>query len=71
MVNREFFKERRGELALTCADVASALGYESRNGYWRIEAGLTKLTAEQLFILAGLFQTDMRSFFTETGEKHE
>lgn len=63
MVNHKFLKQRREELGLTCNDVAQALGYESRNGYWRIEAGLTKLTAEQLLVLANLYRADLSAFF--------
>jgi transcriptional regulator with XRE-family HTH domain len=36
--------------------MAELLSYKSANGYWRVEAGLTRLRADQLKIIADLFE---------------
>lgn len=42
--------------------VAEYLGYRSRNGYWSIEKGLTKLKAEQVCNLARLYNVSVDYF---------
>jgi len=46
--------------------VARYLGFGSKNGYWSIERGRTKLTAENLAKLAQLYNVPADYFLSET-----
>ena len=51
----ELLRQKRMEYRLKLVDVARTLGLETANAYWRIERGLTKLSAARMMKLCALF----------------
>jgi transcriptional regulator with XRE-family HTH domain len=64
-INLEVIKRLRIKNNLKLIDISTLLGYKSKNGYWKIENGETKLSAQQLKILSGFYNVDMQFFFTD------
>ncbi len=62
MIDTQYVKERRCQEGLRLKDMAEKLGYESPNGYWRLERGLTKLRVEHLVKLARVFDEPIDRF---------
>jgi len=62
MIDTQYVKERRCQEGLRLIDMAEKLGYESPNGYWRLERGLTKLRVEHLVKLARVFGEPIEKF---------
>lgn len=61
----EKLRQKRREHRLKQEEVAQYLGFESRNGYWAIENGKTKLRAEHLILLMQLYGVSSDFFLGE------
>lgn len=64
-------KEIRKKNGFTLAEVSEQLDYDSPNGYWKIEKGLSKITAEQLKFLSLLYKENTGIFFEIKNAKLE
>lgn len=59
-------RQKRRELRLRQEDVAEYLGFESKNGYWSVENGKTRLRAEHLQQLVRLYGVSADYFLNES-----
>lgn len=59
-------RQKRREFQLKQEDVAKYLGFESKNGYWSIENGKTKLRIDHLALLVKLYNVPGDFFLIET-----
>jgi len=66
MIRCDLLRQKRKECKFKQAYVARYLGFGSKNGYWSIERGRTKLTAENLAKLAQLYNVPADYFLSET-----
>lgn len=58
-------KRKRREHKLRQVDVALYLGFESKNAYWSLENGKTKLRAEHLLLLKNLYDVSADFFLNQ------
>lgn len=63
VVGTDKLKALRAEKGLTLSQVAEYLGYKSPVGYWYIEKGLRRATAEHVAALASLFGVQIEALF--------
>lgn len=70
-INLPKLKEIRKQHGFTLAEISEQLDYDSPNGYWKIEKGLSKITAEQLKFLSLLYKENIEIFFTIKNAKME
>lgn len=63
-LNLAMLRQKRRERDLRLIDVAKSLNLETANAYWRIERGLTGLSAERLMILCELLEVEPSQFFS-------
>jgi transcriptional regulator with XRE-family HTH domain len=61
-------RQKRREFRLRQEDVARQLGFISKNGYWSIENGRTKLRAEHLCLLMRLYNVPAEFFLRDDDE---
>lgn len=64
-VNIEKIKQMRKGAHLTLEEMAHHLGYESPNGYYYLERGRSKFTAETLAEVADLFGVPIEELLCE------
>ena len=57
-VNLELLKNKRHEQNLRLIDVAQHLGMNTANAYWRIEQGLSGISAVKMMRLCALFEIE-------------
>lgn len=62
-INLKSLKALRKKTGLTQEDVATALGYMTSQGYHYIENGRSNLRADQLAVLAQLYDVPIEYFF--------
>lgn len=58
-------KQLRKKLELSLEDMAKLLGYESVNGYYYLEIGRGKFSAETLARVADIFKVPINELFFE------
>lgn len=61
--NHELLKNLRNQIGYSHEVMSKALGYQSAHGYFYLESGRSRVTAEQLFMLSKLFKVPMEDFF--------
>jgi hypothetical protein len=49
---------------MSLEEMSRLLGYQSPNGYYYLEIGRTKITAEQLALIAQILHVDIEDLFT-------
>lgn len=64
-VNLEKIKRMRKNAHITLEEMAKHLGYESLNGYYYLECGRSKFTAETLAEVADIFGVPIEDLFCE------
>ena len=62
-LNLKFLRLKRKERKLRLIDVAKYLELRTANAYWRIEKGLTSLSAVRLMRLCSLFNVKPEELF--------
>ncbi|WP_019880173.1 helix-turn-helix domain-containing protein [Succinispira mobilis] len=62
---------KRREFQLRQEDVAKYLGFESKNAYWSIENGRTKLRTEHLVLLMALYNVSAEYFLLDEAPKEK
>ncbi|HEX7064761.1 MAG TPA: helix-turn-helix transcriptional regulator [Bacillales bacterium] len=70
-VDVEKIKYLRKREHLTLEKMAKRLGYDSPNGYYYLERGRSKFTAETLAAVAEIFDVPIRELFIEPHEKRD
>lgn len=55
----------RNKAGFSLSDISNFLGYKTPSGYWLIEHGERKITAQSLYILAQLYSKPMDYFMVE------
>ena len=66
MILFDLLRQKRREFGLRQVDVAVYLGFETKNGYWSVENGKTKLSAEHLARLCELYGVTVNFFIKST-----
>ena len=56
----------RNKNGYALSDISYILGYKTPSGYWLIERGERKITAQTLYILSQLYGKSMEYFIKET-----
>lgn len=64
-VDLEKIKSLRKSIGLSLEEMASILGYESLNGYYYLEVGRGKFSAEALAKVADTFHVPLEQLFFE------
>ncbi|MBT2680018.1 helix-turn-helix transcriptional regulator [Bacillus sp. ISL-35] len=64
-VNLEKIKRLRKAKGLSFNQMAEKLGYESQNGYYYLETGRNKFSAEALAMVATIFNVPIEDLFFE------
>ena len=65
MIDLAFLRQRRREKDLRLIDMAKYLGLKTANAYWRIERGMTDLSAVRLMKLCTLLDIKPEKFVVE------
>lgn len=61
----ERLRQKRQQFKLRQEDVSRYLGFESKNAYWSIENGRTKLQASHLLLLTKLYNVSADYFLSD------
>ena len=61
-------RQKRRAMKMRQIDVANYLGFDSKNGYWSIENGRTRLRVEHILALCRLYNVPAE-FFLQDDEK--
>lgn len=61
-------RQKRRAMKMRQVDVATYLGFDSKNGYWSIENGRTRLRVEHIVALCRLYNVPAE-FFLQDDEK--
>lgn len=64
-VNLNKIKKLRKEKGISLEQMAHELGYESQNGYYYLEIGRSKISAEMLAQVAQILKVDINELFFE------
>lgn len=64
-INLQRLEEERNEKGYALSDISYILGYKTPSGYWLVEHGERKITAQALYILAQLYDKPMEYFIIE------
>lgn len=64
-VDLEKIKNLRKQLDLSVEEMSNLLGYESLNGYYYLETGRSKFSAEALAKVADIFNVPIGTLFFE------
>ena len=64
-IDLALLRQRRREKDLRLVDMAKYLGLETANAYWRIERGMTDLSAVRLMKLCTLLDIKSEKFMVE------
>lgn len=64
-LNLTLLRQKRKERKLRLIDVAKYLDLETANSYWRIEKGLTRLSAVRLMRLCSLLDSEPDKLLSE------
>lgn len=64
-IDLALLRQRRREKDLRLVDMAKYLGLETANAYWRIERGMTALSAVRLMKLCTLLDIEPGEFVVE------
>ena len=64
-IDLALLRQRRREKDLRLVDMAKYLGLETANAYWRIERGMTDLSAVRLMKLCTLLDIKPEKFMVE------
>lgn len=64
-IDLALLRQRRREKDLRLVDMAEYLGLETANAYWRIERGMTDLSAVRLMKLCTLLDIKPEKFMVE------
>lgn len=64
-VNLKKIKLLRKKNKLSLQEMSEKLGYESQNGYYYLETGRNKFSAEAIAKVADIFQVPIESLFFE------
>lgn len=62
--NNELLKNLRKQIGYSHEAMSKALGYKSPHGYFYLEKGRSRVSAEQLYKISKLFNIPMEEFFT-------
>lgn len=69
-VDLDRIKELRKKNRISIDEMSRRLGYESQNGYYYLEIGRNKFSAETLAMVAGILGVNINTlFFTENVTK--
>ncbi|GGE64483.1 helix-turn-helix domain-containing protein [Priestia taiwanensis] len=60
-------KRIRKKMKLSLEEMSERLGYKTLNGYYYLECGRTKFSAEALAIVADIFNVSVMELFYEEG----
>ncbi len=71
MILKDRLRQKRREFRLRQEDVAIYLGFESKNGYWSVENGRTKLRTEHLVLLMALYNVPAEYFLLDEAAKEK
>ena len=64
-INLELLESERIKHGYALSDISRIMGYKTPSGYWLLEHGSRKITAQALYKLAQLYSRSMEDFIIE------